>query len=57
MGKEITIIRDRIARYRTLLAMNTDREAQKIIREFLTAAEAELKALQTRTKKEQLHSS
>jgi hypothetical protein len=57
MDKDIAIVRDRIARYRTLLAMNTDREAQKIIREFLNGAEAELKTLQTSKKEEQLHSS
>jgi hypothetical protein len=48
MDKEIGTVRDRIARYRTLLGLNTDREAQKIIREFLAAAETELEMLQTR---------
>jgi hypothetical protein len=53
MDKDIALVRDRIARYRILLGLNTDREALKIVREFLAAAEAELTTLQTRKKEEQ----
>jgi hypothetical protein len=49
MDSEIDKLRRDLNRYRFLLGANSDKQADQVIRELITEAEARLRALQPRT--------